>query len=144
MGPEVKVHPSLDKAVPEELETFTQAIRAAHFLVMPSFESYGFAFCEAAAHGLPSLCLRVGGVPVRDGINGHALQPGSSVEEFVAVIERYIADPDRYAALRRSSRREYEDRLNWEAWGKAVGRELNDALARHRASSAAPAKTGTA
>jgi len=79
---------------------------------------------EASAHGLPSLCLRVGGGPVRDGINGHALPPGATVADFAACIARYVDDLDTYAKLRRSSRQEYMTRLNWASWGETVRAQL--------------------
>ena len=88
----VTVHPQLDKTVPADAETFDRCFSRAHFLVQPSYESYGFAFCEASAHGLPSLCLDVGGVPVRDGANGHALPPGSGPRDFAQLIESYVEE----------------------------------------------------
>ena len=103
-SPEVTVHAQLDKAVPDDLAIFELALERAHFLVQPSYESYGFAFCEASAYGLPALCLKVGGVPVWDGLNGHALPVGAGPAEFSAVIRSYIETPDRYAALSRSAR----------------------------------------
>lgn len=129
----VTVHPELNKAVPGELALFNAALAEAHFMVMPSFESYGFAFCEAAAHGLPALCLRVGGVPVRDGITGHALPPGAGFEDFAQVILGYLGDPDAYARLSRAARTEFEDRLNWDAWGRTTAELLRDAVAYKRA-----------
>jgi glycosyltransferase involved in cell wall biosynthesis len=128
----VTVHPQLDKSVPDELGVFDAALAQAHFMVMPSFESYGFAFCEAAAYGLPALCLRVGGVPVRDGITGHALPPGSGVEQFAARIFDYLDAPERYAQLSASARSEYENRLNWDAWGAQTAQLLREAVARKR------------
>ena len=132
-GPHVTVHPQLDKAVPEELALFESALEAAHFVVMPSFESYGFVFCEASAHGVPSLCLRVGGVPVRDGMNGHALPMGSGPEAFAGLICRYLDDPAAYRALVRTTRQEYEERLNWGAWGRGASTLIEDAVACKRA-----------
>ncbi|MBE9636048.1 glycosyltransferase family 4 protein [Salipiger mangrovisoli] len=120
-GPHIEIHPQLDKSVPEQAALFQQLYARSHFVVMPSFESYGFAFCEASAHGVPSLCLRIGGVPVRDGINGYAMPPGCGAEAFVTRILECIDNPERYATLSRSSREEYETRLNWDAWGQAVG-----------------------
>lgn len=120
----VTVHAHLDKGKPDERRTLLHHLNTAHFMVMASYESYGFAFCEASAHGLPSLCLRVGGVPVRDGINGHALPPEATVADFVACIAGYVDDPDRYANLRQSSRHEYTTRLNWQSWGQTVRARL--------------------
>ena len=87
LGEALTVNPSLDKSKPEELALFQDLYRQAHFMMMPSFESYGFAFCEASAFGLPALCAKVGGVPVgqQDGfgrkrllsnVRGHPLRMG--------------------------------------------------------------------
>lgn len=133
----VTVHPQLDKAVPEELADFKRELARAHFLVQPSFESFGFAFCEASAYGLPSLCLRVGGVPIRDAINGHALPVGSGPAEFAERISSYLDNPDGYVSLTKSTRQEYENHLNWDAWGKGASELLHDALDRKRRAQAA-------
>ena len=121
----VTVHPHLDKSVTAQRALLERALATAHFMVMPSFESYGFAFCEASAYGLPSLCLDVGGVPVREGVNGHALPVDAPAQDFADVIAGYLADPARYRALRASARAEYETRLNWRAWGEAVRARLS-------------------
>ncbi|MFU8777548.1 MAG: glycosyltransferase family 4 protein [Roseovarius sp.] len=120
----VTVHGHLDKSIPTENAVLTDALRTAHFMVMPSFESYGFAFCEASAYGMPSLCLDVGGVPVRDGVNGHSLAPDRCAEDFAAHILRYIRAPKTYDALRETTRQEYETRLNWRVWGETTRAHL--------------------
>lgn len=132
-APWLTVHAELDKAVPEQLATFENAYRQAHFMVMASLESYGFAFCEASAYGLPSLALRLGGVPVLDGVNGHALPPGSPAADFAAIIRRYLADPAAYATLRADARARYERDLNWDRWGQRTAELLAEGVARKRA-----------
>lgn len=122
----VTVHPQLDKAVPEQLALFEATLDAAHFIVMPSYESYGFVFCEASAYGVPSLCLRVGGVPVRDGVNGHALPEGADVADFAAMIERYLDDPAAYGALCKSTRAEFDRYLNWDSFGRRAAGLIHD------------------
>ncbi|MGY3668907.1 glycosyltransferase family 4 protein [Marinovum sp. KMM 9989] len=119
-GDFVELHGVIDKSRPEEMARFEAVKRRAHFLFQPSFESYGFAFCEASAYGLPSLCLRIGGVPVREGVNGHALPLGSGPEAFLDCVSAYLDAPQAYEELRRTSRQEYETRLNWDAWGRTV------------------------
>lgn len=128
----VTVYPELNKARPSEKALFDTAFARAHFLVQPSFESYGFAFCEASAHGLPSLCLNVGGVPVSDGVNGHALRVGSDASDFAGIIRGYLESPEAYKVLSRSARTEFEQRLNWDAWGQSVAELLGEAVARKR------------
>jgi len=123
------VHPHLDKSIPGDLAIFHDCFRHAHFLLMPSMESYGFAFCEASAYGLPSLCLDVGGVPVWNGVNGHALPLGAGPDQFAALIQDYLQTPERHAALRVSARQVYEDRLNWDAWGRKLADLLRSEVA---------------
>lgn len=129
----IDVYPNLDKSDPAQLATFEELFRKSHFMVQPSLESYGFAFCEASAFGLPSLCLRRGGIPVWDGVNGHALPVGQGETEFADIIQSYMADPSRYASLRRSTRTCYEDQLNWQAWGQGVKVHLTELVAQKKA-----------
>lgn len=116
----------LDKSVPEDAAKLARAFETAHFFLMPSHETYGFAFCEASAHGVPSLCLRVSGVPVRDGVNGHTFRPGTPPAEFAETVVGFQTDPDGYHALCLSTRKEYETRLNWDSWGRAVANQLRE------------------
>lgn len=114
------VYPSLDKSDTAQFSTFEALFRSAHFLVMPSFESYGFAFCEASAYGLPSICMKIGGVPIVEGVNGHALDRTATADDFANSLQSYLTAPARYSALRRSARQYYKTTLNWRAWGKRV------------------------
>lgn len=131
-GADIKIYPQLDKSKPDDMAIFEIAFKHAHFLINPSFESFGFAFCEASAYGLPSLAFRVGGVPVKDRVNGHALPLGSSADNFVAVISDYVANPVTHTALRKTARTEYETHLNWDAWGRAVMDQLRSRVADKR------------
>ncbi len=128
----VDIYPNLDKTIPADLETFEGLFRNSHFLVQPSLESYGFAFCEASAFALPSLCMRRGGVPVWDGVNGHAIAPDAGPEAFVEIIQGYLADPATYVSLRQSARQCFDEKLNWAAWGKGLQALLRDRLAQKR------------
>lgn len=123
---QVRVYSQLNKDIKEEYETFISLYKTAHFFVMPSHEAYGFAFCEASAYGLPSLCLNVGGVPIKEGVNGHALPRGSQPDNFVEKIQYYIANPAEYHSLRESTRQYYEEHLNWPAWANKVSQLINE------------------
>ncbi|WP_319825128.1 glycosyltransferase family 4 protein [Thalassovita sp.] len=119
-GDALTVYPSLNKADPEEMSLFQHLFESAHFMMMPSMESYGFAFCEASAYGLPSLCLNAGGVPVESGVNGHALPLSATAQDYAALIRSYLAAPDLYATLRQTTRQKYLDELNWSAWARTT------------------------
>ncbi len=122
------VYPQLNKEDPEEYETFTKLYRTSHLFVMPSYEAYGFAFCEASAYGLPSFCLDVGGVPIKDGVNGRKLPDGASSDDFVDAILEYMGDAEKYRLLRESTRSYYEEHLHWDAWGKKTHELILKAL----------------
>ncbi len=60
----------------------------------PSLEGFGLAYLEAAAHGLPSVAHRTGGVPeaVRDGLTGLLADPADR-PALAAALEKLITDP---------------------------------------------------
>lgn len=121
--PKMRVIPFLNKQVPEERERFDRAWLEADLFILPSrWEAAGLVFCEASAHGLPILAARTGGIPsiVQEGKNGYTIPHEEEPEGYVRKIMEYLEHPDRYAELCESSRREYEERLNWDAWGKRV------------------------
>ncbi|MDF1802049.1 glycosyltransferase family 4 protein [Thalassovita sp.] len=126
------VYRSLDKTDPKELSLFQSLYQSAHFIMMPSFESYGFAYCEASGFGLPSLCLNAGGVPIEEGVNGHALPLGSTAQDYVEVVQSYLAAPDSYDRLRQTTRDMYEQKLNWPAWAKTSADLIMENIAAKR------------
>jgi phosphatidyl-myo-inositol dimannoside synthase len=60
-----------------------------------SVEGFGLVYLEAAAHGLPIIAHKVGGVPeaVRDGVTGLLVTPDRPAE-LAAAFEKLIHDPD--------------------------------------------------
>lgn len=121
--PRMEVIPFLNKQVPEERERFERAWHEADFFVLPSrFEAAGLVFCEASAHGLPILAARTGGIPslVVEGKNGFTIPHGAEPEGYVEKIVALVSDPAGYAELCERSRGEYEERLNWDAWGSRL------------------------
>lgn len=114
-------HGLLNKKIAEDRRRLEALFARAHFFFVPSrAENYGMAFCEAAAFGVPSVTTNVGGIPtiVRHGCTGLALPPDGPAEAFAEAIEAWFRDPVRYRELARSSRADYEERLNWNAFGK--------------------------
>lgn len=133
---QMTVHEYLSKDDPTEREIFESLLRNAHFFIMPSFESYGFAFAEASAYGLPSLALRIGGVPIREGINGHALPKTATKEDFAEKILFYRQNQENYFNLRASARQLFEEELNWDAWGRNVSEIIGEKLEKKAARAA--------
>ena len=94
------------------------------------FDAFGIVFCEASAYGVPSIAANVGGVsqPVKEGKNGFLLPPNATAEDYADKIKSVFSDKDGYIKLRKSSRREYETRLNWEVWGEKVNKILEETV----------------
>ncbi len=121
--PRLTVIPFLNKQMPEQRDQFERLWRDADFFVLPSrAEAAGVVFCEASAHGLPSIATHTGGIPslVMDGRNGYTLPYHARGAEYARVIADLANDPERYARLCESSRDEFEQRLNWDVWGTRV------------------------
>lgn len=115
------VIPFLDKNDRTQRERLSQLYRDADFFLLPTrADCYGIVFCEAAAHGVPSIAPATGGVPgaVSDGETGILLPPSGTEVDYATVIADVFSDPDRLARLKQSCRDAYEARLNWQAWGR--------------------------
>jgi len=71
----------------------------------PSLEGFGLVYLEAAAHGLPTVAHRTGGVPeaVRDGVTGLLVDPADR-PALAAAIARLINEPALRANLAAAAR----------------------------------------
>ena len=130
--PGITVIPFLDKNDPEQRRKLGDLYFEADFMILPTrCECYGIVFCEASALGVPSITTATGGVPevVRDGVNGYTLPHADGGEAYAAKILELLDDPDRRSRLRETSRDEYEQRLNWDVWGREASRLIEDAVA---------------
>ncbi|WP_334383149.1 glycosyltransferase family 4 protein [Bradyrhizobium sp. AZCC 1577] len=115
--------PYLDKNDREQRKRLDELYRDADFFLLPTrADCYGIVFCEAAAHGVPSIAPATGGVPsaVRDGESGILLPPNATKADYATAISETFANPGRMARLRQSSRDAFEARLNWQTWAQHV------------------------
>jgi glycosyltransferase involved in cell wall biosynthesis len=120
----MKVIPFLDKNDPQQYKQMEQLYQEADFFLLPTRnECFGIVFCEANAYGLPVITTRTGGVPevVRDGENGFTLVSGARGDAYARVIASIYEDEQAYTKLVKSSRAAYDERLNWDVWGRALG-----------------------
>lgn len=116
-------HGFLSKAKPEEAARLASLIHDADFLFLPTWQdTFGMVFGEANAYGTPAITRSVGGVGdvVRNHVNGLALPQEAQPVDFADAIEGLWNDRAGYLALRESSRREYEQRLNWHCWANRI------------------------
>lgn len=106
----------LSKRSAADHERLVETLSNAHFLVVPSkAECYGMVYAEASAYGLPSVACDVGGVStvVSHGRNGLLfpvdVQAGTIADR---IADTWSSEPT-YRALAHSSRKEFEERLDW-------------------------------
>jgi glycosyltransferase involved in cell wall biosynthesis len=119
----IRVIPFLNKSIESERKQLYQLYADATFLILPTrFEAYGLVFCEASAYGLPSLATRTGGVPgvITEGVNGYLFDPNDHGQGYARKIIELLNDKKKYEELCYSSRRLYEEKLNWNSWAERL------------------------
>jgi glycosyltransferase involved in cell wall biosynthesis len=129
----LKRHGFLHKSDPAERAELEALYRTSSFFLLPTLaEAYGLVFAEASAYGLPVVARRTGGTasPVETGVNGALMDEDAGADAYADWILACWSDPERYAALRQSSRRKFEAELNWAAWGRRVAGLARGVMAR--------------
>lgn len=127
----VSVIPFLDKNREEDREKLQQVLSETDFLFLPSrAECAGIVFCEASAYGIPSISTDTGGVTtyVRNGINGYTLPVEATAPAYASLIGDLCRDQDQLRRLKLSSRKLFEDELNWDNWGQHFEKIAKDLL----------------
>jgi glycosyltransferase involved in cell wall biosynthesis len=127
--PALKVIPFLDKNDAQQGERLARLLASSDFLLLPTrAECAGIVFCEAAAFGLPVITTDTGGVSgmVVNGENGYMLPINATPAEYARTIYDIHQDHEHYGRLVMSSRKAFEQKLNWDSWALAVKRILID------------------
>jgi glycosyltransferase involved in cell wall biosynthesis len=92
------------------------AYAASDVFALPStYESFGFVFLEAMAHGVPVIGVRTGGVPevIRDGETGFILDSSQDVDGLADMLVRLIEDDALRARLGGQAREWVRRQFNW-------------------------------
>lgn len=128
-GVDVTYHGRLDKNDPVQLQQMLELYRRATFFVLPTQQDCTpMVFAEANMMGTPAVTCDTGGVSsvVRHGKNGLVLAGTATASDYADAIEACWKDSTGYEALRRSSRNEYEERLNWKVWAREIARLVHN------------------
>lgn len=115
-GENMEVIPFLDKNDPEDYNRFAAVLSSVHFLIMPTRADCSLLVNgEANAYGVPTITTDVGGVSevVKNGINGYCLPFEAGGAEYAALITSTFSNKEKYHALIESSRKIFEEELNW-------------------------------
>jgi glycosyltransferase involved in cell wall biosynthesis len=127
----VIVHGFVDRSTSAGSQYFKKILAASFLLLFfSSVEAYGLALCEANAYGVPCIATNTGGIPtiIRNGYNGYLIEQPLKPEEIALQIKELLIDQDSYKALALHSRKEYEERLNWQVAGKALAQLITKQL----------------
>jgi glycosyltransferase involved in cell wall biosynthesis len=110
----------LDKGVPEQAARLQQCFRDAHIFIMPTrAECFGVVYAEAAAHALPSIGTRVGGVAdaVVEGETGWLFDLNASPAQYGDLLASLAANPSK---LREASIRAFRHQQRELNWGRSI------------------------
>lgn len=128
---DVEIIPYLDKNTSKGRTKFDEIMLNSDFYLLPTrAECVAIAFCESAAYGLPVITRDTGGVTevVKNGVNGYALDNESDYKEYGDKIISIFQSDDEYYSLVNTSRSYFEERLNWDVWGKKMKMILDSYL----------------
>ena len=127
----MKVIPFLNRKDAKQRQEMVNLFETSDFLFLPTrAECYGMVFCEASSYGLPSITTNTGGVSgaVVEGENGFLLPVSARGPEYAELIAKIYRDDQLYTDLVKKSRAAYEERLNWDAWGRSATKLIREML----------------
>jgi glycosyltransferase involved in cell wall biosynthesis len=119
----------LDPSRADQRERLGAILSSAFVLMHPTREDTSpLVVTEAAYFGCPSISVNAFAIPelVRNGVTGVLVERDSSPEPLANALRSLLADPARYAAMRRNAR---EIALATQSW-PATGRTICDTIER--------------
>ena len=127
----IEYHGVLSKANEAQRAELREIMLRSAFLFLPTRQDCTpMVFSEGNAFGMPGITTDTGGVSsvVVEGVNGHLLPLTAGPKEYADLIEAAWVDQGKYIALRKSSRRQYEQVLNWKTWARQSATLIRAAL----------------
>ncbi len=127
--PNIKNIPFIKKNTEEGRKQFAKLYLEADFLILPTLvDAYGVVFCEASAYGVINIAANTGGTssPVKNDENGYLMSPESDGKDYAAKIISVYNNKEKFNSLRVSSRKRYDEVLNWKTWIDNLLRILTD------------------
>lgn len=123
--PQMEIIKFLNKNDPEQKKKFTELLLESEILLLPTrAECFGLVFCEASAYGIPSITTDTGGIAgaVFNGENGFRLPLQAGGKEYADKIISVYTNREQFDELCKSSRKVFDEKLNWDAWAISVSK----------------------
>lgn len=109
----------LNKNTDDGLRKLESLFLSHTFFILPTrFDCTPIVFCEASAYALPILSANTGGVGghIKEGVNGFLISHEDQGEGYTNKIIELFKDKSTYNQLCLSTRKHYDDYLNWQSW----------------------------
>jgi glycosyltransferase involved in cell wall biosynthesis len=127
----VTIIPFVNKNSVNGVEKMWDLFLSHHFFILPTrFDCTPIVFCEASAFGLPILSSDTGGVRghVKEGQNGFLIPFEDQGELYAQKIISIISTKDAYQNLCLTTRKCFEEELNWDTWSEKFTKEISEAI----------------
>ena len=127
----VRYHGVLSKADEQHRLELREVMQMCALLFLPTRQDCTpMVFSEGNSFGMPGISTDTGGVSsvITEGVNGHLLPLAAGPEQYADLIALIWSDRDKFVALRKSSRLQYERVLNWKTWASQSAALIRAAL----------------
>lgn len=129
--PKMTVIPFINKNSKDGMRKLYSVFLNHDFLILPTrFDCTPIVICEASAFGLPSIVADTGGVAghLSSSKNGYLVPYDDQGFGYATVIATIFTNKEKFDQLKKSSREEFETRLNWNAYGEGLKKIIASTL----------------
>ncbi len=117
----VTLIPFVNKNTEEGRKKLEELFLSHTFFILPTrFDCTPIVYCEASAYALPILSSNTGGVAghITEGKNGFLIDYNDKGKAYAQKIVEILSEKGRYELLCKTTREEYDSRLNWGKWSE--------------------------
>ncbi|HWY11529.1 MAG TPA: glycosyltransferase family 4 protein [Bacteroidia bacterium] len=117
----VIIIPFINKNSSEGRKKLEELFLSHTFFILPTrFDCTPIVYCEASAYALPVLSSNTGGVAghITENKNGFLIDYNDMGKAYAQKISEILNEKGRYELLCRTTREEYDKRLNWVSWSE--------------------------
>jgi glycosyltransferase involved in cell wall biosynthesis len=126
----MNVIPFINKNSKEGMKKLYDVFMQHDLLILPTrFDCTPIVICEASAFAMPCFVADTGGVRghLNEGKNGYLIDYNDNGIGYARKIAEVFSNKEQFETLKKTTREEYDTRLNWENYGKKL-KELVDSI----------------
>jgi glycosyltransferase involved in cell wall biosynthesis len=119
----MKIIPFIDKNSPDGMSKLYDIFLQHDFLILPTrFDCTPIVICEASAFAIPCFVANTGGVAghLSEGKNGYLIDYNDTGKGYAQKIAEVFTDKEKFNLLKKTSREEFDNRLNWDIYGEKL------------------------